>query len=411
MPSPEKVGVIAHDLFGAVEGIEKFTYFWLTPTVVLDGEIPENLNVISVTSTSKIASPRMAYLQTKKAISRCPGRYLYFYENLLLMGNISADIKAVIDVLQPDKLIFCTARPEHNSYIQGAKAFFGSVPVNKSIRAADAVTPIKEAYIPVIVEKYTGLTPKLINIDEVERGPDYIARLINKCSNRIIICDATKQYHLKNIAEAIVRNKESWVAFGSGGIIREITPLLGYKGKKQTRTPLSNKKPVLLVLGSVTDVSAIQLTTAAEKGLIYPVMVEPAELWDRKERGYKMDKLANEAGKQISMGNNVAISSTSSRFIPQFRKTTAYLLSTIAKKVIEEHNIQVLYVSGADTAYALCKTMQITNLEVEGRIGEIFSPIIVKGYSNNGKIFWLCLKSGVSGDELTAVRALRFMRH
>ncbi len=58
-----------------------------------------------------------------------------------------------------------------------------------------------------------------INIAEVERGPDYIARLINTCSNRIIICDATKQDHLKNIAEAIVCNKESWVAFGSGGLI------------------------------------------------------------------------------------------------------------------------------------------------------------------------------------------------
>ena len=118
MPFPGKVGVIASDFIGAVVGIEKFIYFGLTPTVVLDGEIPENLDVVSLTSTSKVASPRMAYLQTKKAISRCHGRYLYFYESLNLMGNNSADIKAIMDALQPEKLIFCTAWPERNSYIK-----------------------------------------------------------------------------------------------------------------------------------------------------------------------------------------------------------------------------------------------------------------------------------------------------
>jgi uncharacterized protein YgbK (DUF1537 family) len=411
MPLPEKVGVIAHDLIGAVIGIEKFINFGLTPTVVLDGEISEKLNAISLTSTSKIATPRMAYLQTKKAISRCHGRYLYFYENMHLKGNISADIKAIMEVLQPEKLIFCTAWPERNSYIKGAHSFIGNVAVNKSIRAADAVTPIKEACIPVIVEKYTGLTPKLINIAEVERGPNYIARLINTCPNRVIICDATEQYHLQNIAEAIVRNTNSWVALGSGGIIREITPLLGYKEQKQTMAPVLNKKPVLLVSGSVTDITALQLITAAEKGIVYPIMVEPAELWERKKRACKMDELADKAGQQISRGNNVAIASTNSRIIPQFRKTTAYILSTIAKKVIDEHNVRVLFARGADTAYALCKTMQITKLEVEGRITERLVPTLVKGYTSSGKIHWLGLNAGSVGDETEIIRVLRFLRN
>ena len=172
-----------------------------------------------------------------------------------------------------------------------------------------------------------------------------------------------------------------------------------------------NKKPVLLVLGSVTDVTAIQLTTAAEEGIVYPVMVEPAELWDRETRAHKLDKLAKEAGQQISRGNNVAITSINSRILPQFRKTTAYLLSTIAKKVIEEHDIQMLFARGADTAYALCKTMQITKLEIEGRITERLVPTLVKGCTGSGKIYWLCLNAGSVGDETEIIRVLRFMRN
>ena len=407
---PAKIGIITHDLISAIRGSEIFTYYGVTPTLVLDGIIARNLDVIATTSMSKIATPRMAYLQTKKAISRCHGRYLCFQENLFLMGNISADIKAIIDVLQPGKLIFCTAWPEHNSYIKGAQAFIGNIPVSKSVQAIDAVTPIRESNIPHILEKYTGLTPKLLNTDEVERGPTTIARLVNTCSNRIIICDATKQDHLKNIAEAIVCNKESWVACGSGGLTREMIPLLGYKKQQRAISPLLNKKPVLLVLGSLSDVTAIQLATAAEKGLVYPILIEPGDLWNRNEREYKIHKLAVEAGQQTSRGNNVAIALTCSRFIPQFRKTAAYLLSQIAKLVIEEHNTQALCIGGSDTAYAFCRTMSIQKLEVKGSITGKLSSTVVNAYSANGKTYWLCLKPGSYGDELTLVETLQFLR-
>ena len=411
VPLPEKVGVIAHDLIGALNSIGSCMNYEFIPTVILDDQILENLDMISVTTMSKIASPRKAYLKTRKAISRCRhGRYLSFYEAHSLMGNISADIKAIVDELQPEKLIFCTAWPEINNYIRGAYSYIGNLPVNKSIRALDAVTPIRESYMPAIVNKYTGLTSKLINLAEVERGPDYITTLINNCPDTVIICDATRQYHVKSIAEAIVHNKNSWVACGSGGLIRAMAPLMGYKEREHPITPLSNNEPVLLVLGSVSDVTAVQLTTAAEKGIVCPILIEPADFWHRKEREYKMHRLASEAGQQIARGNNVAITSTSSRFIPQFGKTAAYLLSSIAKIVIEQCNVKTLFISGADTAYAFCRTMEIEKLEVGGSITARFCPILVNGYSSRGKTYWLCINPGSFGDEMAIVKALRFLR-
>jgi len=409
-PLPKNIGIIGHDLIGALNGIGVYKATGTIPTVQLDGQIPENLDVVAVTTMNKIATPRMAYKQMRKAIAKCNGRYLSFYEAHSLMGNISADIKAIIDELQPEKLILCTAWPELNNYIRDAYSYIGNIPVNKSIRASDAITPIRESYLPRIVFEYSGLTSKVINLTEVERGADYITGLINNSPEKVIICDATRPHHLKSIAETVIRNRDSWISCGSRGLLREIPPLLGYHGQKHVMNPLTNREPVLLVLGSMSDVTAVQLATSAEKGLLYPVLIEPADVWHKKERLPKIHRLAREAGQQISRGNNVAISSVSSRFIPQFRKTVAYLLSQIARIVIEEYGIKVLFINGADTAYAFCQTMEIEKLEIRGGITSRFCPILLDGYSRSGNNYSVCLNPGSYGDEYTIVQALRFLR-
>lgn len=406
----QKIGIIGHDIIGSIRGIELYENFGLTPTLVLDNQIPENPDVIAVTAMSKIATPKTAYLRTRKAISRCRSRYLVFHENMYLMGNISANIKAIIDEMQPEKLVVCTSWVEMNCFTRGAYAYLGNVKVSESIKALDAVTPIKESYLPAIVKKYTGLTPKCISLADVERGSDTIRKIIQKCTEKIIICDATTSRHLKNVAEAIVSNKPSWVACGSGGLTRAMVPLLSVQKQKQVCTTISNKKPALLVLGSMSDVAAVQLTTAAERGMLYPVLVEPSDFWHREERKNKTGKIASEVGRQIVKGNNVALTSTYSRFIPQFKKITANLLSSIARLVIEENEIGGIFLKGADTAYAFCKTMDIYKLETKGSIAEELSPMVVKGYTQKGTMHWLCLLGGSSGDEMTLVNALKFLR-
>ena len=411
MPLPGKIGVIGHDLVGAIFGTIEFTHFGLQPIVVLDGKIPGNCEVISLATGSKIASPRMAYLQTRKAIARCRGRFVFLYENLFLMGNISADIKALFDELQPEKLVFCTAWPELNSLILGGIAYIGDIPVNKTSRASDVITPIKEAYIPSIVEKYTGLTSKLITLEEVEQGPGHIAQLIEESSHRIVVCDATERFHLKNIAEAIGFGEGAWLACGSRGLITEMPCVMGYEEQRRVILPLPNKEPVLLIIGSLSDVSALRLAIAAEKGILYPVMVEPAELWNRGKREQKINKLAREAGEKISKGNNVAITSTCSRFIPQFRKVAASLLASIAKQVIEEYKIRAIFVSGADTAYSFCRALQVYKIEVKGSINEGISTSIAKAYTSRGETFWLGIRGGSGGEEEEIIRVLQFMRN
>jgi uncharacterized protein YgbK (DUF1537 family) len=405
-----KIGIITHDLISAVRGSEKFTHYGFIPTIVIDEKPHEDLDVIAITTMSKIETPRIAYLGTMKAISQCHGRYLYFQENKFLMGNISADVKAIFDKLNPAKLIFCTSFPQENSFIKGAQGFVGDVPADKSVQATDKITPIKESYIPDILKRDTGLAPKLISIADVEQGSANITRLVNNCPNRIIICDATQPSHLINIAKAIVENLNSWIACGSNGLTRAMVPLLVNKKQNKGKVNIHNDKPILLILGSISDVTALQLATAVEKGLVTPILVEPGDLLYKDARDRKIRELVAQAYNELAKGNNVAITTTVSRFMPKLRKKTSYLLSQIANNIAAIFDPTIICISGSDTSYALCKTMNIQKLEILGSINEGLSSFMVKAHAVNGKKYWFCLKPGSSGDELEVVRMLQFLR-
>jgi uncharacterized protein YgbK (DUF1537 family) len=407
----ERIAVIGHDLVGSISGIEPYRSSRITPTVILGDDVPADIDVIGVTGMSKIMTPRMAYRRTRKTINRCRGRLMFFYENGFLKGNMGPDSKAIIDELQPEKLIICIAWPEMNVFTVDATSYFGKTPVHHSENALDAVTPVRESYIPAIIQRYTDINPLCINTDDIELGCDYISRLVNTSSQRIIVFDAVRQEHLNTIATAVLLNRNKWTAIGYGGLIRSIPYVLGNKEDNRSFITLPNEKPVLLILGSLVDSSAVELAIAAEQGMVYPLLVEPSEFLIKKRRERRIMEIANEAGKAISNGQNVAITSTYSRFIPQLRKITAYLLASIAKLVVEQNETGAVITRGADTSYAFCKTMDIARLEIQGHIpvnGRL--PVVVKASSVQDDIYYQCLLGGLSEDEFTLVRSLKLLR-
>ena len=69
----ERIAVIGHDLIGAISGIELYRNSRVTPTVILEGDVPEDIDVIGVTGMSKIMTPGMAYRQParRRKADRC----------------------------------------------------------------------------------------------------------------------------------------------------------------------------------------------------------------------------------------------------------------------------------------------------------------------------------------------------
>ena len=410
MPLPGKIGVICHDLVAALRGASKFVHFGLSPVVVLKGKIPVNSEIISLVPGGKLLCPRRAYQLTRKAISRCTKRFVFLYEDSTMRGNISTDIRALVDELQPEKVIFCTARPELARYILNGSAYIGALSVNRTLLGNTSAEPVREAYIPAIIQKDTGLASKLIGITDIERGPYHIASIIKGSAELIVVCDARETHHLKTIAEAIVLGQGAWIPCGSGGLMKEMPAVLGYRELRKAITPLTNDRPVVLSVGSLDEVSALQLSIAAESGTVYPVLVEPAALWRKADRERKMDELARKAAERIEAGQNVAITSTLSRYVPQVRLYATSLLATVVRKAIDQQDIGGLLAFGADTAYALCRELRVETIWVRSCINEGVSTLIAEAHTREGSSFWLGTKGGGFGDELEVMRAVQFMR-
>lgn len=406
----EKAGIICHDLVAALRGISEFVHFNLNPVMVMSGEVPVNIEIISLVSGGKLLSPQRAYELTRKAIKKCSGRFIFLYEDALLRGNISADIRALVDELQPKKVIFCTARPRLNRYILNGSAYIGTLPVDRTLLASDPAEPVTESHIPSIIKKDTGLLSKCIGLADIERGASYIASIIEESTERIVVCDARETHHLKTIAEALVLGQGAWVPCGSGGLIKEIPAAYGFMEKRTVIKPFNNNKPVVLAVGSLDEVSALQLAIAAEKSMVYPVMVEPADLWGKSGREGKMNELASIAAERIEAGQNIAITSTHSHYSPRVHSRAASLFATVVSKAISQQSIGGLVVIGADTAYALCKELRVKSIQVKGVIGENGGTLIAEAQSKEGTSFTLGTKGGAVGDEMEIVRAIKFMR-
>jgi hypothetical protein len=140
------------------------------------------------------------------------------------------------------------------------------------------------------------------------------------------------------------------------------------------------------------------------------MLIEPGYFWYREGRDDRIRKVASEISLQMSKGQNVAIATTNSKFIPQFTMTAAYLMSHIAKIVHDDNEVRVVFINGSDTAYAFCKVMDIEKMVVKGRITDKFCPILLDGYSRKQKTYSLCLNPGSYGDEFTIVNALQTLR-
>ena len=410
MTNLHKIAIISHDLVAVLRVSAELLNFGLNPSVVLSDENTSIPDILTTISGGKLLSPVKAYHMTRKAIARYPEHFIYLYEDAFLRGNISSDIKALVDERNPEKIVFCTARPRLRRYIRNGIAYIDDVPVNHTLLGKDPFEPVKESYIPNIVREYSGLASKSIGLVDIERGSEHLGGIIASAKESVVICDATKPHHLETISRAILHGDGRWMICGGGGLIKSFPVALGYSERRAKLTPSTNELPLIICVGSLDEVSALQLSVASEKAFIYPVMVEPSELWDLQVRREKITELVAEIGSHIEKGHNVAITTSLSRYVSRVRKLAAVILATVVRKTMEKHDIGGILTMGADTANILCNELKVKNINVEGCIQEGVSTIIAKAKTETGKTFILGTKGGAVGDPLEIVRAIKFMR-
>src|SRR5690606_11672432 len=146
----------------------------------------------------------------------------------------------------------------------------------------DAKTPVKESYIPNILqeqfdEKDIIVIPlSFINGDE-KKTQEFIRRNLKK-GIKLFVCDVETEDDLKSIAQIFSNMKDKdivWV--GSGGLVEYLPEAIGINSSPNKSTKLKTSKP-LIISGSLSKVTKLQLETLKKVKNPYVIEVNPVHL-------------------------------------------------------------------------------------------------------------------------------------
>ena len=126
----KNIAIIGSDINGAIGNAVKFVNCGSRVTLYLGDSELQDCDVAALTTNSKHVSAKLAYSKTRDAIKKCHGRHIYLQEDSNLQGNLPTNIQAVIDELNPRKILFCLSTPEKKRHVQNGVVHIEGVPVD-----------------------------------------------------------------------------------------------------------------------------------------------------------------------------------------------------------------------------------------------------------------------------------------
>jgi uncharacterized protein YgbK (DUF1537 family) len=193
---------------------------------------------------------------------------------------------------------------------------------------------------------------------------------------------------------------------GSGGLAREVHILL--KKRPENRTVLESQKPgpALLVIGSRHPASAAQLLRVQNELGMALLKIDTTVIEGIDGKSREIARLVREAGVFLDKGMSVALTSTFSFFAPGQAKNIAAALAEVTEAVLRAYRIGGLFLSGGDTAMAVCVRLGVTAIRVYGEI----QPGIPAGEITIGQNrVCLVTKAGGFGGELAIIESMPYL--
>jgi len=398
--APNKLGIVADDLTGAMDSSGYFARLGYSTIVLLDPSFPATADVVVITTNSRAEDPKIARERVAQAVRRLGGRVVYKKIDSTLRGNVGVELEAAMAELDSEKVIVAPAFPAVGRTTVNGVLLVNGVPVAETQFARDPICPVKESHIPTLLGKTMARQVGTISVPDIEAGAESLYRQITQMPEKIIVGDVTTQEHLVSMVQAAVLAKGSWLLCGSGGMARELHLFLGKPPKtSQTKASSSPTGPALVVIGSQNQVAGQQLLKAKDE-LGLPILNVDVE-------NLSVGKLITGARQALGSGQSVAISSTFVRYVPGLKQKIAPFLAKAAVGLLAKHKVAGLFLSGGDIALAVCQKLAIAAIKVNGEVeAGIPAGEFIGG---KGEGMRVVTKAGGFGTEQALVKALAYL--
>ncbi|BDG37636.1 four-carbon acid sugar kinase family protein [Saccharococcus caldoxylosilyticus] len=422
-----KLAIIADDLTGASDSGVQFARKGLVTQVLFDltGLSGKREAEVIVVDTDSRALPALdAYRQVQdaaKTLQEMGFNHLYKKIDSTLRGNIGAEIDAIYDTIKPTFMIIAPGYPKNGRTIYKGYHFLHDTLLHETELSRDPKCPIKESYVPSLIAKQTKRPIGLIDYQTLRLGFDKVKEQLDHYrANGIpyIVFDSLSEEDLQRIVRYVCRINEKVVWVGSAGLANYLPEAYHLQKSKKATMIEPSERPILLVVGSVSQVSRKQLDRALSLKNVKGIQIDSVKLVsDNQSRYEEMEKALHQAENWAKQGYHIALySSASPNEIKQVQEIgeakglgaieisnfIAQNLGEVASTLINKGYFRGMILTGGDTAKHVCNKVGATGFEL---LDEVETGVpIAKLIHDSG--MYVVTKAGAFGSENTFIQAI-----
>jgi uncharacterized protein YgbK (DUF1537 family) len=384
-----QVLVIGDDLTGSNATGALFARFGMHTMTVQGGAAMPDIEAVVVNLGNRHVPPDEARAAVKATIAAAGDvRLVVKRVDTTLRGNVGAETDAAIEVLGVRALVV-PAFPDAGRVTVGGLHLVDGVPLAATAAAKDALNPVRSSRVATILREGTARSISEIPLDVVERGVEHVVHAL-RTGAELVVCDATRNAHLRIIAEAAAQVSENWLSVDSGPFGVRLAAALGIAPGDHPRPP------VFAVIGSITAITADQvLETEQTLGARY-VEVTGTEL---------PETVADRVAELLTAGHQVVGVRTKAEMLD--RELAARLPGVLAETtrlVLTRHRIGGLYATGGDIATAITAALDTDGFVIDDEVVPLAVVGRLAGGPFNGLPF--ATKGGLIGDATAAVACI-----
>ncbi|MGT2799924.1 four-carbon acid sugar kinase family protein [Streptococcus marmotae] len=249
--------VLADDFTGALDTGVQFSNLGVTTQVTTDIQIDleqVDVDVLVIDTESRHLSFEASYQVVTRIATRVKELEIpYFYKKVdsALRGNISSEIQAILDVYTDRTIAFVPAYPAIGRTVSSGCLYIDGIPVSESIFADDPYEPVIESNIRKRLQIEANIHATLFTGRNSQLG------------SRLIIFDAKTEEDMSEIGLKLAKFKQLSVTVGCAGFAKVLAETIF---ETNERPNVSLTKPLVVICGSVNQVTQNQVLFAQQKG-------------------------------------------------------------------------------------------------------------------------------------------------
>lgn len=426
------IAIIADDLTGASDSGVQFARKGLQTQVIFEFEQvvkQQAMEAVVIDTDSRSVASEIAYanvLAAAQQVQQAGFTHVYKKMDSTLRGNLGVEIDAVMDVIPFDFAVVAPAFPKIGRTTSQGVHYLNGVPVSQTEIANDPKCPVRESDLVKLFASQSKRKIGLITIDSIRAGKDQVYLNIQsllETKTELIVFDAETQEDVQHIAEWIAETSYKVLWAGSAGLADFLPQALSLPVHGSEPVQLdSSAKPVLLVAGSISNVTrqqvavynrepqviAVELNTvhamASEDGLRKEMQSCEDELHTALLKGFDVSLCASTSPEQVQLTKEIGarrgFDST------EVSNQISNILGAIASEIIRKSELQGVILTGGDTAKAVCKHLGVSSIQLVKEI----EPGIPLGLLVRDQPIWAVTKAGAFGNEHSLSRAKNVLK-